>query len=305
MSKRSSSKPTYRPSGRFSFSGMALTLLGGLLVAVAAGLVAFVIRTAISFSIPMVLPAVAGGVVGYFTMRLASGIGRCRNPALAIGTAAVVGAVAWGSSHVYDYLYFQWTAFNEVKSSVPHADIVTFERAVDEYLASETGVGGFVGYMLLKAEGSSVEFGYIGQSGNAISGTGITGFGLILYWLFEVMMSAGLAVIINKDFAREPYCEQCRTWRKYKVPLTGMDSGIEAVVDNLNRGDVAAAREGLVRATEGNIVRLEIEYCPKCHDSKTAQLVVVKDTGPRTWVETTLWAGKLTPDQVTIVVEGA
>lgn len=293
-----------KPSGKFSPFGMLATLFGGAFVGIIVGLVFYGLNMVLPFGIPLVFPAIAGGLTGYATLRLGSSIGRCRNPLLAVCVAMLAGAMAWGTEHTTDYLRFHAEAYNSILKEYPQAPAEKINLVIDEWLKEKTGQSGFVGFMLLKANSNSVEITHI-TGGSALSAMTLSGFGLMAYWFVELMITAGVAGVVNRDYAKAPYCDNCNAWRKYRTPVIGTDANLEETIEQFQQRNIAGALESLGKNSEGNITRLETEFCPVCYDSKMAQLVVVKDTGPKTWVEKTAWADKLEPRHIRQILESA
>lgn len=305
MTAVAQTEPLNKPSGKFSPLGMLVTLVGGSLAGIAVGLLFYGVNWALPFSIPLVFPAIAGGLVGWAARRLGSRIGRCRNPFLAVCVAILVSTVAWGTGHVADYLDFRARTYNDILKEYPQAPAEKINFVIDAWLQEQTGQNGFIGFMLLKANSSAMEITHVTGGGAAIPALTLSGIGLMLYWLVELVITAGVAGYINYDYAKTPYCEQCHTWRKYKTPAVGTSVHLAETVEQLQQRNIPAALALLNKNPEGPITRLEVEFCPTCYDSQVAKLVVIRDTGPKTWVETTVWADKLAPQHIRHIIEAA
>lgn len=291
-------------NGKFSPAGMLVTLLGGIAAGILVGLGFYGLGMVLPFSIPLVFPAIAGGLAGAATLRLGSGIGQCRSPMLAILVALVAGVVTWGTEHVTDYVVFWTQASTGLLQEYPQAPAEAINLAIDAWLVEQTGQGGFVGFMLLKASTNAVSFTHLMGSGAAVSTSPLSGWGLIVYWFVELLIIAGVAIAINSKYATEPYCDNCHTWRKYKTPIIGSDLNLAEAIEYLQQRNITAALRALGNDdSAGNIVRLEAEFCPKCYDSPVAKLVLIQDTGPKTWLEKTVWADKLEPRHIRQILE--
>lgn len=298
-------QPRAKPSGKFSLPGMGVTLLGSVSAAILTGLVFYGLSLILSFSLPLVFPAIMGGLAGYAALRLGSTIGRCRNPMLAVSVAVLAGTVAWGTAHVVDYFQFRREAYQEIVREAPLASPNQINGAIDNWLKEQTGLGGFLGFMLIKATSNTLEITHVTAGGAALPPLTLNGFGLMFYWLFELMVAAGVAGAINWNYAKAPYCEKCNVQRKYKTPIAGTDANLEETISHLQQRTIVAALASLEKNPEGNVARLEVEFCPVCFDSDLCKLVVVKDTGPRTWLEKTVWADKLESDHIRKIIESA
>jgi hypothetical protein len=283
---------------------MLITFVGGVVVAVAAGSVFYGLDLILPVSIPLLYPALAGGLVGLATLRLGSTIGRCRNPRLAVLVAVLAGSAAWGTGHVAGYLQFRSEAYSSLLGQHPQAQPAQIDRVIDLWLADQTGQSGFIGYMLLKAASTSIEIQHV-VSGAALPPMSLSGAGLIGYWLVELAVTAGVAGYFNRNYSKAPYCDKCHAWRRYRTLVIGTSANLDDTVGQLRQHNISAALFSLRQRPEGNIVRLEVEYCPTCYDSRLAKLVVVEDTGPKTWLEKTVWADKLEPRDIQQMIASA
>ncbi|CAG0927422.1 hypothetical protein TFLX_00458 [Thermoflexales bacterium] len=292
-----------KPSGKFSLPGMVVALAGGIAVVVSFGAIFSLITSAISFSIPLVVPAMLGAVVGYATMKLGTSFGRCRNPKLAVSVAIIAGVVAWGTQYVIDYGRFRSVAFATIVHELPQATSQQVDHFVDQWLQEETGQSGLVGFMFLKADSESIEI-TSHQYGVPLAGFRLSGFSLVIYWLIELLMIVGLAAYINRSYAKQPYCDQCETWRDYEVPMLGSPEHVDEAITAFQRRDIPTAIEALGTCEQGDFIRLEIEYCPRCFEDAYAKLVAVHDTGqPKHWTEQLLWSNRLDPNLTRQVLE--
>jgi hypothetical protein len=177
------------------------------------------------------------------------------------------------------------------------------KQVFNYWLIDETGNGGILGFLLLKAYSSNVEFSYIFSGATTPSLFNITGIGLILYWLVELGIIVLMAVVMNRDYARKPYCEKCGVRRKISFPVFGDDSNIDDVVAQIEAGDIVSALDSFTEKEDGNMVKFVVEHCPNCFDSLSAELIVVKDVGPKSWIDQTAWNGKLQPDDIKTILE--
>ncbi len=291
-----------RASGRFSLPGMIAVVLIGLVAGLGLGAIVCAVQRLLPFSIPIILPGIIGGLAGVVVWRLGVSIGRCRNPALAIVVAIIVGVFAWESSHLVDYAWFRWDAQAALALQAPESTAAARDRAIDSYLKDETGLTGFGGYLVAKIQNSEVAF-YHFFSGSAVPSGTASGPMLLFWWMLDAILAGTLAVVINKDYASDLYCDACNEWGKARTPVVGTDARLDDVIDSLRMGQAQAACDALERSEEGHITRLQVEYCPRCYQSNPTHLVVVHDTGPRTWEEVTVWTGDLPPQAMTHIAQ--
>jgi hypothetical protein len=258
----------------------------------------------ISFNIPLVFPILIGVVVGLVTARLGSTIGRCRNQVVAVGVAVMAGTFAWSTEHVIDYVRFRVDSFNTITSEAPQATSQSINRFIDQWLQEETGQSSFIVFMLLKSKSSTIEISSH-QYGIPLAGLKFTGTMLIFYWFVELLVVAGFAGYLNRSYSKEPFCEQCGTWRKREVPMLGSTTNLAEAAEALRRREIPAAVEALGAYQQGDFTRLEIEYCPVCFDDTHAKLVAVHDLREerKRWVERLVWTDYLDESSARKVLE--
>jgi hypothetical protein len=293
----------YKPSGRFSIVGMLGTFIIGSIVAIIAGLISYGFSYYLDFSIPLLFPGLIGASVGVVTMTNGEKIGKSRNPFLSILIAVLCAIIAWSTIHVADFVVFRNHVYADILTELPHLYPGEVKQVFNYWLIDETGNRGIVGFLLLKAYSSNVAISYMFSGATTPPLFNITGIGLIIYWLVELGIILFMAVVMNKDYAGKPYCEKCGVRRKISFPVFGDDSNIDDVVARIEAGDVVSALDLLTEKEDGNLVRFVVEHCPDCFDSLYAELIVVKDVGPKTWIDQTAWNGILHPDDIKTILE--
>ncbi len=274
----------HRSSNRFSLPGMLLMLVAGIGAAIVAGLIAYVVSEILRFGIPMMYPAFFGITAHLATMKIGSGVGRCRNRTVAISVAVIAAIVAWGSVHLIDYARFRWITHRDIISEHPQAVPQEIDLFIDYWLHEETGQSGFAGFMLLKVSSESIELTPM-QSGAAIGSFQLTGLMLVAYWFAEVLVAASLAGYMSRSYSSQPYCDECNNWRKFKTPWIGSVEQVDQAVEAFQRRRIIEALKCLGTHSEGDFARLEIEFCPVCYADSCASLTVVQDVE-----ENTVWA---------------
>jgi hypothetical protein len=87
--------------------------------------------------------------------------------------------------------------------------------------------------------------------------------GSYLYWVFEVLIVAGVALTIMKSAAKQPFCAICDTWKtEQEYPGVGGSPGEIAAA--LARGDFVAVQQQLAAEGESSVVNLWV--CPNCEE---------------------------------------
>lgn len=293
----------YQPSGKFSIIGMFVTLITGSATAIISGLIVYLIGRYLNFGIPFLVPGIMGIAIGMVTQSLGQKIGKSRNPFLSIAIAAFCALLAWSTIHAADYLQFRGQAYSDILREFPLLNSKEVNFFFNSWLNNVTGKKGLLGFLLLKAYSSNLEISYLFSGATTPPLINLTGIGLILYWVVDLGIIMTVAIGTNLEYAKKPYCEKCGAWRKISFPAFGDDSNIDEVTSLLSRGDILPALNLLTIKQDGNLAKLVLDYCPVCYRSDHAKLIVIKDTGPKTWEEHTVWKGNLQPDEVKSILE--
>jgi len=262
----------FKPSGKFNPLGMLATLVIGILSAVIIGAISYGISSILRFGIPLLIPGIAGFLVGLITSKLGSTIGQYRNLILAISVGILCGIVAGVTVHVVDYFWFRGQFFSTILNEAPYLIPAQIRYVLNQWLFEQTGRSGLIGFLILKAMSNSVEFSFI-VSGAALPPFNISESGLIVYWFIEIILIAGIAGFSNSVYPKKSYCDQCKITRKTKIPVIGTDANLADSVEAFKTLNITKALKLLTENSEGNIVRLVVEYCPGCFDSFYSKLV--------------------------------
>ena len=282
---------------------MFVTLILGGASAILSGLIIYLVSRYLKFSIPFLVPGVMGIAVGMTTQSLGQKIGKSRNPYLSIAIAAICAIIAWSTIHVADYLQFRGQVYSDILREFPLLNSGEVNFIFNSWLNAETGKNGLAGFLLLKASSSNVEISYLFSGATTPPLINLTGTGLILYWMVDLSIIMAIAIATNLEYAKKPYCEKCGAWRKIGFPAFGDDSNIDEVVNQLSRGDILPALNLLTKTRDGNLAKLVVEHCPVCYQSDYARLIVIEDTGPKTWMEHTVWERNLQPNEIGSILE--
>lgn len=247
----------FEPSGNFEIAGGAIQLGIGAVAAVAlAAAVHFLGRL---IYLVLLFPVLWGAVVGGLQV-IAIKKGKCRSAAV----AAVIGLLCGvGSYGVFQVLQNRHT--RSAMSEALAGKLKTDGTAVyDAYLEQEFGGKGFAGQLAHRA-----------SLGMSISRTGsgggdkkpmITGVGMYIYWLIEVLIVAGFAAALPAAAAREPFCESCQEWYAKKEVGRVPAESIEKTREALARKDASAIAAGGSAADPACGV-LSFDECLKCREA--------------------------------------
>ena len=198
---------TYKASGIAPLPGVIIALIAGLIGAIVMGGVLYAIDHYAGFYLIVVFPAVAGAVTG-FALAKAVNLGKVRNGAVAalLGLIAAIALVG-----TYHYGKYQLELKDDARQFLISKNLPVTDKAVnettDEFLKSETGAVGFVGFLQLEAQqGISITR---GSSSNGLELKGVW------YWVYTaVEFGIVLAVIAGIAWAAaiEPFNEAQQQW---------------------------------------------------------------------------------------------
>lgn len=211
----------YKPSNIVPFTGLLILIVAAIIGGAAVGiLVSFVERLVYLIILFPILMGLAGGFILANAIRL----GKVRNPLVGAIFGVVIGILIYGSYHFAGYLNFR----EEVKTmiledaGITAADIlpedwVYLDEFIDTFLEEEYGQPGFLGYMMLAAE-EGVSISPMTSSNDKGINLGQTG--TWIYWVVELLIIVGIALVGGRNAALNPYCENCDQWME-KEKLIG------------------------------------------------------------------------------------
>jgi hypothetical protein len=191
----------YKPSGKVplvSIVWLVSVLVGAMVWGVLVSIISQTIYLIILF--PAAMGALGGGMLSR-TIRTS----KMRNPTVAILYGVIVAAAIYGSLHYFDYLFFRQGMESIVSQKVANPDLV--DPAIDMIIVGETGLPGFLGYLVLAAK-HGVSIGHIGTGSLFTLNAPLT----VLYWLAEFGIIAYLTASIASFQARKPFSEKRNQW---------------------------------------------------------------------------------------------
>jgi hypothetical protein len=253
-----------------------LILLAGPLLGAVVALVSYhFIYLIIAF------PLVMGWVGGYV---MAQGVwwGKVRDAMIAATFGILLGLCVYGSYRYVEYRLvrnevradivkelktgFGVEVVKEMEVELGMSDEAIADEFFDEILREETGQAGFLGVILLDAqEGMSISPTRYGSDTEGRNiGTPLTW----LYWVFEIVVMAGIAAYVASHAAQRPFCERHDRWYAEKRSLGGVGSAqIEDMLDLLERDEYSSFGRALRPKTPVPGVEFFIERCVGCQDS--------------------------------------
>lgn len=243
-----SSIPRYAPSGAFNTLVFGYAL-GGLVGAAALAWLYALLLDVIPFVYVSILLTCGFGIALGFMGGLVIKMGHCRNRAVAVVLALVVGGGGLAASYGWAYR----RALGELAEQSSGATV--------SELAEEVGLGTWLEARI--------------DNGWEVRRSSISGLGVITIWAIEALIVLGMSVLVMASAAADPYCERCRAWTDpQSTDLRGL--GAEHVAPLLERGDLAGVLSLTERPDGDASTRIQLvrNYCEKCPD--TAYLTVTE-----------------------------
>jgi hypothetical protein len=243
-----------------------MAVVGVLGVSLLAGLAVGIVEGVIDewFSLFIVFPAIIGAAAGAAAMAMI-GRRRLRAPLLALVLGAVGGVAGYGAEHGVHYLRFRSLINTEVKKERPTMTDDEIAAAREAWLVSETGHGGFRGFLEVAArQGVGLK-----HAGSSDKGVTLTGTAAWLVWAFELLIAAGVAGFMARRRAREPFCETCNAWYAAERTVASGGDGSKTkrkqLLSAIESGDVdgAAAVLASPASPKARFV-LTSRACPQC-----------------------------------------
>jgi len=186
------------------------------------------------------------GAIGGFALAQAIKSGKVRNKYMAIIFASLMGLIIYSSYFYFKYENFKNGVYETFSLQLQNSEnnqqtAFSKDKLSDLILVNETGMKGFLGFIKYSAK-IGVSISKVGRSsdrGIAIKEPWIWG-----YYLVELSLIAGLAIIIAADSASQPFCERCDSWYSDDlivgyIPETEADKIIYALKNN-NLHDVGS-----------------------------------------------------------------
>lgn len=245
----------YRSTGEFSRAGF----MKGLIICIAvAGITGGLGHLIGRYIYLIILFPVVMGVIGGATIRYVIRSGKIRNYSIAIVLALVWGVATYASMHYFDFIQFE----NEFSQAVFHSDAPRDNTSalLDNFLISETGFNGFVGYMIFKArQGTSIS-----RHGKKI--LSLEERGTYIYWIIELFIVLGIT-LAGASAAKEPFCSRCELWYNESVIAVTTTESVSEIQKALEVGDYSKIADCLKSGSEELFALIIASRCPHCEYS--------------------------------------
>jgi hypothetical protein len=261
----------YRASGHTSLIGLLLlvltTILGGAVLGVVVALVGHYIYLVLLF--PAIMGMVGGALIAAVVQR-----GDVHSPLLAGLFGILISLVAYGTYRYGEYYDAQRQFLEGLKERYGQVTEAGAAHALDQYLLDETGSTGFIGFVLNDAKQGVT----ISKTGSSSSGSDMTfsGTGAWVYWGVELLIIVGIAALIARSAAAEPYCEDCQSWYGKERWIGNIDKKlVKDVKTALKAGDFGKVR-AVLAFSEIPLPRLVLTFRRCEHCTTTRPLVIVR-----------------------------
>lgn len=252
--------PKVTMKGLIFLFGAALP--SGIVIGGLASLISRFIYLILIFSVVM---GFASGLVIYSVIKSQ----KIRSPFVAILAGLFITVMTYGSMHFVDYLQFRFAMTKGVQEQViaeygeaaPKENVSAF---IDYVLVQETGLPGFVGFILLEAK-QGISISHIGMDSLISDDPGINlGAFTWAYWLIEIGIIGWLS-IDSASKAWDLFCEHCNAWVEKEDHIGGIDAEhIGRGMELINRRDFIGFATMLRGDTEAPSVEFYIRTCKTC-----------------------------------------
>jgi hypothetical protein len=287
----------YKPSNKVSATGLIVLAIGVLVTGIIGGGLSF-FATQANLYIIFIMPVLLG-LIAALAAAIIIGIGKVRNPFVALCFGILAGGAIIFADHFADYyITFRNSVrdeFLDIFSDATQADI---DELTNLFLEDETGSAGFLGFLRLAAN----EGLFSSAPGSDVTNTRpfAQGIGVWIYWGVEFAVVAGFAAFSAVRYAKKPFDESANRWFSVGKWLGSVDWGSHrSFKQKLREGDFAGAGQMVVKETIP-FPRLDIMVSPdEAMPIGDTLLYVEKcwhtDGGSKTKIE---MQGVLAPDQI-------
>jgi|GEM_PF-3184933 len=259
-------------------------------------------------SLLLIFPLILGLVVG--------GVGAAqvksrnmRMPMAMLGLALLGGVIAEGTLHLVKY----WNVRRQIASDLesdPRAAAFLAEngtrQAVDDVLSGEDRLPPLLGYLEGAAK-NGITITKAGHSSSSSSGPTLTGLGVYILWLVNLLIVCGVAAAMMVSQARKPFCEHCTQWYERNEPIAhgaGDVASMKQARLKLEGQQLAEAARSLGTSDGKSSSVLALVGCSKCNAHEPliqlTQITGLKGNKPQTHV---VYASLISPSEAAALRE--
>ena len=253
------------PHSKIPLNGILLLfgaiLFAGVLIGGVASLISRFIYLVLIF--PFIM-GIASGFVVYSIIKAQ----KIRSPFVSILAGIFITILVYGSMHFVDYLQFRIATTQDIQAEVageygeaaPNENVQAF---IDDRLVEETGISGFIGFILLEAK-KGVSISHVGPGSN---GSGINlGVFTWVYWLIEIGIIGWISVDSAYKKAVDLFCEHCDVWIEKGDHIGGVEIDVvNQAVDLIKQRDFVGLMKMLRDDTEAPSVEFYARTCKTCN----------------------------------------
>jgi len=279
-------------------AALLIIMIGGWLVGMAVAMVGSFFYLVIVFPIGM---GFAGGRIAEAAARA----GRIREKTRLLVLFLLTALVVYGAFHYGRYLVFQLGTWLELASSDAarstggKVDLAVAKAYANYALKQETSHGGFLGYLLYRAQ-TGISIGKF-YSENRLQLTGVLTW---LYWLLEFGLILWIMGGFLKDQQRVLHCEACGRRLGREKHLGGTIPANEPLLlDLLKRRDVTELGKLLVKEAGLPSVELYMRKCDTCGQSTSVITVRRAALGTKGVVLSDVSKATLPPQDSTLFLQ--
>lgn len=255
------------PNSKAPIKGVALlfgsVLVAGILIGGVTSLISNFIYLIILFPLLM-------GLAMRVIIKSAVVSEKIRSPFLVIFAGIFGTLIIYGSLHFFDYLQFRNQMTKDIQAQViaeygEAAPKENVQAYIDYLFVEETGVPGFIGFILLQAkEGVSISNVGPGSSG---SEQNLGAFTWVL-WLVEMGFIFWGSTESAYKKAKDLFCERCNAWIPEGDHIGGVQKeSINQVIDLVRRRDFVHMLELLQKDTVFPSLEFYTRTCKTCNAS--------------------------------------
>jgi hypothetical protein len=252
------------PVSKAPFAGVAILFASILPVGIVIGGIASVVS---NFFYLIILFPILMGLGMSMVIKPIVVSQKIRSPLLVIIAGLFATLVVYSSLHFFDYLQFRNNLAKEIQAEVmaengEYAPNEEVQAYIDYLLSEETGMPGFIGYVLLEAkQGVSISHVGVGSSDSGIN----LGVFTWLYWLVEMGFIFWTSIESSYKKARDLFCEHCNAWVPDGSHIGGVQiDNAKPIFELLNQRNFSGAVSMLRKNTSLPSIEFYTRTCNTC-----------------------------------------
>lgn len=226
----------YLAQNRIPIFGIILLLIGSVFLGIAIGVLAYLVSNLIYYIFAFSLVVGGATMIAYYKLLQ---FAKVRHSIIAALLGLITGLLVASTYYATPYLILR----NEFITNAQQNYQVSAERAsaaFDNIFVKETGTGGFIGYMKLRAKEGDQITNYVVENGMPIHEFSFTlkSTWAWVYWLLETVFFSIPTAWIGYDVGKRAFNESANDWYNplpkqiCAVPLESKDNILSLLKDN-------------------------------------------------------------------------